>query len=71
MLNAKLQTVQSQNARLYTVFEGQQREIEELVARLEGVDGDLRRAGEVLGGEEGVGLGNGAREAEGVLGGGR
>ena len=48
-LNAKLQTTQGVNTKLWEEVQAQRREIEELVARLEGVVGDVHGANEALG----------------------
>jgi kinetochore protein NNF1 len=66
-LNAKLQTTQSQNASLVEVLRRQKQEIEELVALVEKVVGDLGDAGGRLQGE-GEGLSEEARGAERELG---
>jgi kinetochore protein NNF1 len=65
-LNARLQTTQSQNAMMAQRLVEQRREIEEFVAGLERVVGDLERAGKVF--EVEKGLGDEAREAEVILG---
>jgi kinetochore protein NNF1 len=66
-LNAKLQTMQSQNANLVEVLRRQKAEIEELVRLAERVVGDLESAGDSLG-KEGETLAEAGR-AEEVMGG--
>ncbi len=66
-LNARIQTQQGQNARLMEEVRRQRGEIEGLLALVEGVVGDLREAGALLG--EGDGRAEDAMGAERVLGG--
>ena len=66
-LNARLQTMESENAVLAKKMVEQRREIEGLLAVLEGVVGDLERGGEELQ-EVGLGISEEARKAEEVLG---
>ena len=65
-LNARIQTISSQNAGLAKTLTEQRMEIESLVGVLEGVVGDLGKAGGVLE-AEGAQLARGAREAEEVM----
>jgi kinetochore protein NNF1 len=65
-LNAKLQTIQSQNAILGKKMLEQRREIAELMQGLERVVGDLEGAGATFA-EQGTSLADGAREAEVVM----
>jgi len=67
-LNAKLQTMQSQNAILGKKMLEQRREIAELMQGLDRVVADLEGAGETFG-EQGTSLAEAAREAEVVMGG--
>jgi kinetochore protein NNF1 len=62
-LNARLQTTQSQNAALAETLVAQRREMQQLLAGLEGVVRDLEEGGELLG-SEGEALAAGAREVE-------
>lgn len=62
-LNARLQTAQSQNAALAEKLVAQRREMEMLLAGLEGVVRDLEEGGELLGNESEA-LAAGAREVE-------
>ncbi|KAG0646910.1 hypothetical protein D0Z07_6468 [Hyphodiscus hymeniophilus] len=62
-LNAKIQTISSQNAGLVKTLTAQRSEIESLVGMLEGVVRDLEQAGGLLQAEGGQ-LAQGAREAE-------
>lgn len=65
-MNAKIQTIQSQNAALAETLEAQRKEMQELLGVLDRVVGDLEKAGSVLG-EHGEGLATEARAAEGEL----
>ncbi|RDL40741.1 uncharacterized protein BP5553_00720 [Venustampulla echinocandica] len=67
LLNAKLQTVESQNAALVQKIESQRREMEGLVGDLEAAVADLEGAGDLVG-EEGEKLAGEGREVLGVLG---
>jgi len=66
-LNARLQTIESENAVLAQRMVEQRKEIEGLLAVLEGVVGNLEKAGEELH-EVGTGVSEDARKAEEVLG---
>jgi kinetochore protein NNF1 len=65
-LSARLSSTQSQNALLHEEVTRQRREIDELLAKLEGVEGDVRAANDVLGGLVGE-LAKESREGEAVL----
>jgi hypothetical protein len=65
-MNAKIQTLQSQNAALAETLGGQTKEIEGLLRVLDRVVGDLEKAGSALG-DQGEGLAAEARAAEGEL----
>ena len=65
-LNAKIQNVQGENARLAQTMVEQRKELRELAERLEAVVGDLEQGGKLLGAEEEV-AGDMARSAEGVI----
>lgn len=66
LLNARLQTVESQNAQAAKRIMEQRKEIEVLVGGLERLIGDLEGAGEGLG-EEAEEMASGSREVEQVL----
>lgn len=66
-LNARLQTVQSQNAGLMQEIRRQREEIEGLLKGVEGTMADLEGAGGVLGDDHGTERALAARGAEGVL----
>ncbi|KAF4631553.1 hypothetical protein G7Y89_g6579 [Cudoniella acicularis] len=66
LLNAGIQTIQSQNAQLLERIKEQRKEIEGLRGVLEGMVRDLEGAGVAVG-EQGPGLSEGAREVEEVL----
>lgn len=66
LLNARLQTVESQNAQAAKRIVEQRKEIEALVGGLERLVGDLEGAGEGLG-EEAEEMANSSREVEEVL----
>lgn len=66
-LNARLQTVQSQNAGLMDEIRRQRKEIESLLEGIEGKVADLESAGQVLGDEGAQTRSKAAMSAEGVL----
>ena len=66
-MNARLQTIESENAVLAQRMVEQRKEIEGLLAVLEGVVGNLEKGGEELQ-EVGTGVSEDARKAEEVLG---
>lgn len=66
-LNARLQTVQSQNAGLMNEIRRQRKEIESLLEGIEGKVADLESAGQVLGDEGAQNRSKAAMSAEGVL----
>jgi len=67
-LNARLQTIESENAVLAKKMVEQRKEIEGLLAVLEGVVGDLEKGGEELQ-EVGMEISEEARKAEEIMGG--